>query len=106
MNHSDHLGEVELTARVLEYATSALMEDFAGGAHRNHDATRLEIIEPTRVKGTRLVIYHDKAMPEYSPWRRVGTVLRFRIDEELIGAGMQTFSGAVRDLIADPGEMS
>jgi hypothetical protein len=105
MINSDHLGEVELIGRVLEYSASALMEDFADGAYRSHDATTIELFEPTSMSGTRLTIYHDKPMSEHSPWRRVGGVLRFRIEEELLGEDMQIFSGAAHDLTVIPGDM-
>lgn len=98
MSNLEHTGAVELVGRVLDYRASALLEDFADGASRSHDATTLEILEPPHRNGARLSIYHDQPEPERSLWRLPGATLRFTIDEDLLGEGVQIFSGAARDV--------
>jgi hypothetical protein len=106
MSNPDHSDKIEIIGRVLEYSMNALMDDFADGKHRSHDATILEILEPPARKGEQLIIYHDQSAANASPWRSVGATLRFTIDEDLIGEGVQIFSGAARDVSTISGGMS
>ena len=89
---------IDVRGRVLSYRRSALMEDFAGGGHRSHDATTLEIHAPERVKGSRMVIYHDTPPDPQSIWREVGAMLEFHLDADLLAEGVQVFSGAAGKL--------
>ncbi len=90
--------EVRIQGRVLKYGISALMEDFAGGEHRSHDATTLQVLSPPGLKDTRMVIYHDTPADPQSLWREVGATIDFNLDAELLVDGVQIFSGAARDL--------
>ena len=90
--------EVRIQGRVLKYGISALMEDFAGGGHRSHDATTLQIVAPPRLKDSRMVIYHDTPADPQSLWREVGATIEFDLDAELLIDGVQIFSGAARHL--------
>ena len=98
MNEVGGASEISMRGRVLGYGTSALMEDFAGGGHRSHDATTLELLDPPRLKGARLVIYHDTPADPQSLWREVGATIEFDLDAELLIDGVQIFSGAARHL--------
>jgi len=89
---------IDVRGRVLSYRLSALMEDFSGGGHRSHDATALEIQVPERLKGSRLVIYHDTPPDPKSIWREVGATLEFHLDADLLAEGVQVFSGATGKL--------
>lgn len=98
MNEVGGASEISMRGRVLGYGTSALMEDFAGGGHRSHDATTLELLDPPRLKGARLVIYHDTPADPQSLWRQIGATLDFHLDADMLADGVQVFSGAARDL--------
>lgn len=98
MSASGHQGEIEIRGRVVEYRPHALMDDFAGGGHQSFDAATLEILAPSRLRGSHLTIYQDQPAAEDSPWRRIGAVLRFTIDEGLLAGGGQIFSGAAGNL--------
>jgi hypothetical protein len=100
MSASGHKGEIEIRARVVEYHPHALMDHFTGGGHQSFGATTLEVLAPSRLNGSRLAIYHDPPAAESSPWRKVGAVLTFTIDEDLLAEGGQIFSGAANNLRA------
>jgi hypothetical protein len=99
---SGHKGEIDISARVVEYLPHALMDHFLGGGHQSFGATTLEVLAPSRLNGSRLVIYHDPPAAEGSPWRRVGAALSFTIDEDLLAEGGQIFSGAANNLRSGP----
>src|SRR5258707_14964295 len=102
MSASGHKGEIEISARVLEYHPHALMDHFIGGGHQSFGATTLEVLAPSHLNGSRLAIYHDPPAAEGSPWRKVGTALSFTIDAYLLAEGGQIFSGAANNLRSDP----
>jgi hypothetical protein len=98
MSSSDNSSKIEIRGRVVDYAISALMEDFAGGGHRSQDATTLEILAPPRLKGSRLTLYHDEPANADSPWRAIGATLNFTIDAALLNEGVQIFAGAAQNV--------
>jgi hypothetical protein len=102
MSACEHTGEIEIRARVVEYHPHALMDRLAGGGHQSFGATTLDILAPSRLSGSRLAIYHEPPMADDSPWRRIGAMLSFTIDEHLLAEGRQVFSGAVNNLRSGP----
>lgn len=98
MSPSGQKREIEIRGRVVDYRPHALMDDFAGGGHQSFDAATLEVLAPPRLRGSRLTIYQDPAAAADSPWRQVGAVLAFTLDEGLLAEGVQVFSGAAGNL--------
>jgi hypothetical protein len=89
---------ISIRARVARYLTRALVNHFDGGRYEAFDATILEVLEPSRLTGCRLTIHHDRPAAEDGPWRTIGPVLSFTIDENLLAEGTQIFSAAANNL--------
>jgi hypothetical protein len=92
--------EVELRALVAGYDASAAVDDYDDRTHQRFGATRLEILAPERLKHRILAIYHDSPVDNSSPWRAIGSVLSFSLDQELLEEGVQVFAAAARGVRA------
>jgi len=98
MNDTETDPAVDLRARVLAYIPNSLMDHFSDGSHRAFDATTLEILDPPALRHRRLTIHHDHAVAAGSPWRAVGSILRFAIDANLLDGGAEAFAAGTHNV--------
>jgi hypothetical protein len=64
-----------IEARVLEYTTNAMQDDFGDGAFASYDASYLELLAPLEHRGKRLTLFHNSPAPTGSIWRKTGARL-------------------------------
>jgi hypothetical protein len=91
------LGDAErctVVATVEAFSASASHDSFDDGRTETHAGTTLKIVEPTALRGRKLVVLHDGPPSTDSPWRASKRSLRFTIERRLLQGKMQLFSGA------------
>jgi hypothetical protein len=89
---------IMVKATVESFAENAMTDQFESGATASYAATAVRIDWPERFAGRRLGIFHDREVPVDSPWRQVGSRLRFKMLESLVTGDDFLFVGAVHDL--------
>jgi len=93
--------DTEFIAIVREWKPNAMRERYEDGGFASFDLSRLEVVEPTRLAGRVLRIFHEQAVEEGSPWRVLGGTVAFRAAEsQLIDDQATVFAGAVHELRA------
>jgi hypothetical protein len=77
---------------------NAMHHHFHPGPCRFYNASALEILEPSALKGKMLTIYHEKHTPLNNYWRNAGAKLEFKIKRTLLEKSDALFTGAAQEL--------
>lgn len=89
---------IEIVAKIDRFAPNAMTDDFGDGNFASYDATEVEILAPSALKGRKVLIYHNDKANVDSLWRNIHGKLRFSIREDDLKSETLLFDGAIWNL--------
>ena len=72
---------IHIKAKIVAYYDNAINVDFDGGGFYSWDVIALKIISPSKWQGKEINIEYVLQEPENSPWRIIGSICEFSIDQ-------------------------
>jgi hypothetical protein len=89
---------LEVVATVTAFDANAVYDQYDDGEFATYDRTTIEIVGPEELLGGSVSFLHNRPVDEDSPWRAVGGLIAFEIDEDDLLAEGVLFDGAVQNL--------